>query len=457
MSKSFVYTIIMKTIRFVFSVFFLAFLFSCQDDLNYDLKTINDNSTPSEIERCNKNREINIAIISDIHYMDKSLLVKDGPAFQAYLAKDPKLLEYSSAIFDAAIQDIVSKKPDLVLIPGDLTKDGERISHEKVAQQLRYLNRQGIKVLVTVGNHDVNNPETSRYISDRTKQTPTVSADRIPFIYATCGYNDALSRDPNSLSYVNEPVPGLWIITIDANRYAENTDKCITGGVIKPETLTWVLEQLAAAQAGGKTVIGMMHHGLMEHYQGQNSVDPGYVIENPEADINSLIDAGLKIILTGHYHATDITKKTLDNGKFVFDVETGSTVTYPCTYRMLTISGDREHFTFRKQSTTALMGAGFDDAARTFSTSHLDGYFTYLLTNMGVPSPYNSVFAPWFTSSAMAHFAGDETPHGTLMTQMATLTALGASDLANALGSFWMDLGIPDNNVTLNMATGAVE
>ena len=43
------------------------------------------------------------------------------------------------------------------------------------------------------------------------------------------------------------------------------------------------------------------------------------------------------------------------------------------------------------------------------------------------------------------------------MTQMATLTAIGASDLANALGSFWMDLGIPDNNVTLNMATGAVE
>ena len=446
----------MKTIRIVFSVFFLAFLFSCQNDLNYDLKNISNNPESYKVDKNSVNPEIKIAIISDIHYMDKSLLVKDGPAFQAYLAKDPKLLEYSSAIFDAAIQDIVSKKPDLVLIPGDLTKDGERISHEKVAQQLLYLNRQGIKVLITVGNHDVNNPETSRYISDRTKQTPTVSADRIPFIYATCGYNDALSRDPNSLSYVNEPVPGLWIITIDANRYAENTDKCITGGVIKPETLAWVLEQLAAAQAGGKTVIGMMHHGLMEHYQGQNSVDPGYVIENPEADINSLIDAGLKIILTGHYHATDITKKTHD-GKFVFDVETGSTVTYPCTYRMLTISGDREHFTFRKQSTTALMGAGFDDAARTFSTSHLDGYFTYLLTNMGVPSPYNSGFAPWFTSGAMAHFAGDETPDGTLMTQMATLTAIGASDLALALGSFWMDPGIPDNNVTLNMTTGAVE
>ena len=55
----------------------------------------------------------------------------------------------------------------------------------------------------------------------------------------------------------------------------------------------------------------MMHHGLMEHYQGQQLVDPGYVITNPEADINSLIDAGLKIILTKHYHATDITKKNI--------------------------------------------------------------------------------------------------------------------------------------------------
>ena len=390
--------------------------------------------------------------------MDKSLLVKDGPAFQAYLAKDPKLLEYSSDILRAAVRDIIRKRPNLVLITGDLTKDGERISHERVASILKEFTMHGIKVVVTVGNHDVNNPKAQKYINDKTISVPHLKADRIPFIYANCGFRNAIARDPNSLSYVNEPLRGLWIITIDANRYAENTDKCITGGVIKPETLNWVLEQHAAAQAGGKTVIGMMHHGLMEHYQGQNIVDPGYVVENSADDINSLIDAGLKIILTGHYHATDITKKTLDNGKFVFDVETGSTVTYPCTYRMLTISGDREHFTFRKQSTTALMGAGFDDAARTFSTSHLDGYFTYLLTNMGVPSPYNSVFAPWFTSGAMAHFAGDETPDmGTLMTQMATLTAIGASDLANALGSFWMDLGIPDNDVTLNMATGAVE
>ena len=83
----------------------------------------------------------------------------------------------------------------------------------------------------------------------------------------------------------------------------------------------------------------MMHHGLVEHYNYQQMVDPGYVIDNWETVSNELIDAGLKLILTGHYHATDITKREHD-GKFVFDVETGSTVNYPCTYRMLTIDGN---------------------------------------------------------------------------------------------------------------------
>ena len=45
--------------------------------------------------------------------------------FQTYLAKDPKLLEYSSRIFEATIQKVLTQKPDLVLISGDLTKDGE--------------------------------------------------------------------------------------------------------------------------------------------------------------------------------------------------------------------------------------------------------------------------------------------------------------------------------------------
>jgi len=444
----------MKKLRIIVPLLFLILGYACTDELNYDAKKQADNSDSSaELSNCDINRGVKIAILSDVHYMDPSLLVKDGPAFQAYLAKDPKLLEYSSEILRAAVRDIIRKRPDLVLISGDLTKDGERISHERVASILRQFTMHGIKVVVTVGNHDVNNPEAERYIDDKTVPVPYVQADRIPFIYANCGFRNAIARDPNSLSYVNEPLRGLWIITIDANRYYDNTTKSTTPGVIKPETMTWVLEQLAKAQDRGKTVIGMMHHGLMEHYQGQQQVDPGYVVTNSANDVDALIEAGLKIILTGHYHATDITKKTLDDGKFVFDVETGSTVTYPCTYRMLTIKGDE--FSFKSQSTTASMYPGFDDIAKTFSVNHYTDYFTYLLTNMGVPAAYAPTFAPWFKDAAMAHFAGDETPDMTVLpVQMGTLTSIGATDLANALGSFWTDINTTDNNVKINMTTG---
>ncbi|MEI7983070.1 MAG: hypothetical protein WCI71_15580, partial [Bacteroidota bacterium] len=47
-----------------------------------------------------------IAILADNHYMDPSLLIKDGPAFQDYLVTDGKLLAASDAIMQVAIQEL---------------------------------------------------------------------------------------------------------------------------------------------------------------------------------------------------------------------------------------------------------------------------------------------------------------------------------------------------------------
>lgn len=87
-----------------------------------------------------------IAVFSDPHYMDPGLLIADGSAFQNYLAGDRKLLKESPAILDAAITGILAAQPDIVLVPGDLTKDGERVSHEGFATALRRLRNAGAKV-----------------------------------------------------------------------------------------------------------------------------------------------------------------------------------------------------------------------------------------------------------------------------------------------------------------------
>ena len=102
---------------------------------------------------------IKMAVISDLHVMAPQLLVSEGKAFEEYLIKDRKMLRESAEILDTLMTDILDIKPHLVLVTGDLTKDGERASHQLVVSQLHRLVDAGIQVLVVPGNHDINNPD----------------------------------------------------------------------------------------------------------------------------------------------------------------------------------------------------------------------------------------------------------------------------------------------------------
>ncbi len=442
----------MKSISFIISFAFLSLFFACQKDEIPDQTAQQEENDSSLKCASTSSGELKIAIISDLHVMAPSLLVNNGAAFQEYLAKDPKLLEYSDKILQAAVSKIIAQKPDLVLIPGDLTKDGEAISHLLVSATLSKFLIRGIQVRITVGNHDVNNPEAVKFDGANTYPVKSVQANKIPYIYPLFGFINSLYKDPYSLSYVSEPIKGLWIIAIDANEYYKNQTQSTVGGIIKPQTLNWLKQRLAEANKKGKIVIGMMHHGLIEHYTGQKTIDPDYVIDDWENTANTLMDAGLKIIFTGHYHANDITKR-LNGNKFLYDVETGSTTAYPCTYRMLTIKGSK--YSFAPQNILNLLGPDADSNAKEFLSVHLEGYFKYLLINVyGVPDPYASLIAPAFRDATMAHFAGDETPPASLPETLQLLHNLGADQLGMVLGSLWTDINTPDNNVTLNLQDG---
>ncbi|BEG97850.1 metallophosphoesterase family protein [Bacteroides sedimenti] len=445
----------MKFIRGLFTVFCTVLFFACQQD---DLITENIQEGMPDTKSMSINGGVKIAILSDTHVMDPSLLVSDGPAFQGYLAQDPKLIQYSSAILEATVNSLINMKPnlrpDLVLIAGDLTKDGELVSHQNVIRQLNKLRAKNIKVLVTIGNHDVNNPEAVQFDGAVTAPVATVQASDIPTLYARFGWGDAIARDPNSLSYVSEPMNGLWVITIDANRYYLNNTKSIGSGEIRLATMSWVKEQLAKAAIQKKTVIGMMHHGLVEHFNMEQILDYGYVLDNWQTAADELMDAGLKLILTGHYHANDITKRT-HNGNFVFDVETGATTNYPCYYRMLTAKKDI--FTFEPRTITNLMGNGFEAFAKGFQIDRLKAYFSVLLTMppFNLDSGTSAYLAPFFTDAAMAHFAGDESPTEEVMGEISYINSLDPTgQLGGALGTLWTDINTPDKYVTINLNTG---
>lgn len=398
---------------------------------------------------------LKIAIVSDVHYMDPSLLNNEaatGKAFLDYLDQDPKLLPYSAAVFQNVIGELKEERPDILLVPGDLTKDGELVSHKAVAASLAKMEELGTKVFVIPGNHDINNAKAARYDRDVATPLPRTTAKDFSKIYKGFGYRDGSEQDPASLSYLAKPYKDLWILAIDASKYEEyGPSGDVADGRIKEATMNWVLKKMEEAKKQHATVYAMMHHNLIEHYTNQTQLDPGYVIDDWPTKVKALMDAGLRIIFTGHYHANDITSYTY-NGATLYDIETGSLVTAPMPYRLLQLQGNTLQIRSKTVQTISQSlpdGLSFPAYSSLFLSQHLDQYFTGLLQNrFGAPADLALIASPIYRSAIMAHFAGDESISGD---QQAQITALGnhSADLAGIASILWTDLGVADNNVTI--------
>jgi hypothetical protein len=396
-----------------------------------------------------------IAIVSDIHYMHPSLLINNGAvgaAFQNYLNQDPQLIQYSDPIWREVLAELKTENPDILLVPGDITKDGEKIGHEAMASFFNELRSNGTKVYVIPGNHDINNAKAKIYDGDNAYPVDMTSKEEFASIYGNFGYNDAIARDPNSLSYVVQAEPGLRLIGIDASKYEEyGPSGDVAAGRIKPKTLTWILEQLAQAKQAHMTVFAMMHHNLIEHYKGQSQLDPGYVIDDWQNVVNTLMDAGLTIIFTGHYHANDISSYS-HNGKELYDIETGSLVTAPIPYRMVTLKENKlqiESNTVKTIAATLPGNVTFPTYSNQFLSQHLDGYFNYYLSNIfGTTEPLTSFAAPLFRNGIMAHFAGDEKMPADQRNQIDELAKM-SQQLAAIVTTLWTDTGVKDNKAII--------
>lgn len=293
----------------------------------------------AEETQSNTTEGLKISIISDTHFYTTALGMT-GSAFESYLASDSKLLIESEPILDAALKKIIESDSNVVLVTGDLTKDGERINHEMFAQKLKILEAAGKKVYVINGNHDISNAKAYQYIGDSTSRVDTTSTDAFRVIYKDYGYDEAIAKDSNTLSYVVEPVPGYRIIAIDSAIYNDDTyaPTSQTAGQITDTTMKWIKTQIKEAKDQGKEIVAMMHHGLVPHFSSQAQFYPSFLIKNYETRANELADAGLSVVFTGHFHAQDISSITSPTGNKIYDIETGSLVTYPIPIRQVALN-----------------------------------------------------------------------------------------------------------------------
>ncbi len=405
--------------------------------------------------------ETSFVVLSDLHIFDSSLGTT-GKAFEDYLNKDRKLLRESPEILESAIASIKNLKGSTVLVAGDLTKDGEKVSHELAASYLAQLEAAGKKVFVVPGNHDVLNGHSFKYVGDNIERVPNITADQFAQIYTDFGFKDALQRDPNSLSYVAELEPGLWLLALDANRYAENVEdkESVTDGKFSAQTLAWIEKMLGQAAKENKAVIVMMHHGIMEHYVGQEKNYGEYIVDDYEAVAKLLANYNARMVFTGHYHAQDVTEKKYDNGKFVFDIETGSLVTYPCPFRVVTIDKDQVA-TIKQESvkTIASHPGDFPAFAKKYLQDGIATIATDTLVGYKIDRPEAEKIAQEIAVGFGAHYGGDEQ----LAAGQTMVTETGLSPLAwlviqyrkDLILGLWKDLPPPDNNLTINLKDGS--
>ena len=299
-------------------------------------------STLFALERMARTTASHMVIISDPPLLSPEL-VTPGKAINSADQGDSKMVALSDDIMAAITDSIIAIQPRLVLLTGDLTYNGERASHERMAQYLDRLASHGIQPLVIPGNHDCNNPYACRFDGDKTSPAATVTREEFAQIYRNYGYGADFQRDPASLSYCCEPIQGVVLIGIDSNMDEMNTltsrgDSVNTyhnGGRIKPETLQWVIEQAQQAKQQGKQVIAMMHHHLVPHFDQEDKLLTNYIVKDHESIAQQLIQAGIHTMFTGHLHVTDAaTLFNSERSDSIVEVATGSAICYPFALRM---------------------------------------------------------------------------------------------------------------------------
>ena len=361
-----------------------------------------------------------------------------------------------------AIGQIKNENVSFVLVAGDLTDNGDRDTHELVARCLKQLEASGKKVYVIPGNHDINNPNALRYAGDAALLIRNITADEFAQIYADFGYKDALYRDPASLSYVAEPQEGLWLLALDSARYRGKVGETETvkGGRFSPQTLGWIEDMLIKAAKANKAVIAMEHHPVTEHFDGMATYFPEYVIENYQAVSKLFAAYNVRLVFTGHFHAQDITERTWpDINKFLFDVETGSLVTYPCPYRVINIDGSQKAAirSVRIQSIPS-HPQDFQGYAKAQLDNGVTATIASMIASYGVDGPEAQKLAAQVAQAVVAHMAGDEKlPAGQPAIQENGLSLrawIGVQVMKGLVESLWKDLPPPDNNVTLDLKTG---
>lgn len=280
-----------------------------------------------------------IVTLSDTHYFSPEM-TDYGGAFEEMVKKDDgKVVPYLPQLLDALTEEMAELKPDAVVLSGDLTFNGERAGHEALAEKLRAMADAGIRVLVIPGNHDINNPHAASYFGAEREAAEGIDAEDFLEIYHEFGYDQALSRDETSLSYIYGLDERNWLMMLDSAQYDPIN---LVGGRLRGGTLSWMEEQLASAKEQGITVIPIAHHNLLK----ESILYPTDCTLENSAEVTALLERyRVPLYISGHLHLQRTKKYKPEPGEpqeayHISEIVADSFAIPPCQYGILSWGED---------------------------------------------------------------------------------------------------------------------
>lgn len=325
--------------------------------------------------------------------------------------------------FLKALDDIAAKDIKIVAMPGDFSDDGQAYNLRGLRKILEYYHQKyGINFYLTTGNHDPVGPFRqdagkddflgkdglplriySREVSGKTKGDQIITKD-----IATSGYLEILDELKDfgfypakdnlywstpfdrgafntysyekaiqcagytkrmyevskgfsipDLSYVVEPVKGVWMMAIDGNTYIPKDVKAgpndpanYHGASVgynnvlthKQHLIGWVKKVGVEAKKNNKTLIAFTHYPMIDFNDGASAEIEKLLGKNkwqlervPEEDVaDAFMKAGLQIHFAGHMHINDTGIRKKGNQMLV-NVQVPSLAAYLPAYKVLTI------------------------------------------------------------------------------------------------------------------------
>lgn len=369
------------------------------------------------------NAQTQIAFISDAHIQDVDGHAERVRSMEVQVQSTRLFNENYYALL-AALDDVARRNIRWVVLPGDLTDNGQFFNQQKIKNILHsYTQRKGMRFFVTTGNHDPALPlglmqknahflaaDGSRvtredscagYVSqmecyadfgffprkdDCYWESPFTSYTYDKYSYEDGCRESVLSKRTYTLcdsltatdvSYLVEPVDGLWLLAIDGGVYLPKEMKdgkwSYQGSSAgynlvlkhKPFLLPWVRKVVEEAQKRHKTLVAFSHYplvdfndGVSEHVRriwGDRRFDLHRV---PEAEVSeAFLQAGLRLHFAGHMHVNDTGIWEGKDGKHLYNIQVPSIATYVPAYKILTIESDE---VFRVETVMLDTVPGFD-------------------------------------------------------------------------------------------------